>query len=201
MSGTNPVERDGLAKRLAQRKFLTTRLAVPSASSSERGYKHVRKEGGQVFMSNAKDREARLQYNRLYMSKLVVRRRESGLCVNCGKPARIGKTQCQSCVEDDKRRKLKQRKMLKKKAVEYLGGLCVDCGIVSEYPEIYDFHHWDADNKDMKISRLIDTTRDWRKIQVELDKCVLLCSNCHRIRHAKEDGERISGRSPNPDFC
>jgi len=46
-----------------------------------------------------------------------------------------------------------------------------------------DFHHIDPTQKDFAISAK-GTTRAWEKIRVELDKCAMLCSNCHREHHA-----------------
>jgi hypothetical protein len=136
---------------------------------------------------NHRDRATRLKSGRLFTQKLVQQRRSGGLCLNCGKPAREGKTQCQACADYHARRRIEMRKVLKRKAVEYLGGQCVDCGIRSDYPDIFDFHHLLPDEKTAKIARLLDTTKSWEKVCVELDKCVLLCANCHRIRHAEED--------------
>ena len=44
------------------------------------------------------------------------------------------------------------------------------------------FHHLDPELKDFGISG--NANRSWDKIQVELDKCVLLCANCHSEVHA-----------------
>lgn len=68
----------------------------------------------------------------------------------------------------------------KVKAVEYLGGVCKDCG-GSFPPCVFDFHHLDPKEKEYSPSFLKNCT--WEKFKKELDKCVLLCSNCHRIRH------------------
>lgn len=72
-----------------------------------------------------------------------------------------------------------RRKNIKKIAVEYKGGVCIDCGIKSNNYCIYDFHHVE-DNKEFAISK---TSKSFDSIKKELDKCILLCSNCHRIRH------------------
>jgi hypothetical protein len=75
----------------------------------------------------------------------------------------------------------KKRNQAKKiKAIEYLGGVCFDCKLVYP-PRVYDFHHLDPTQKDFTIARIIG--RSWDKIIPELDKCVLLCANCHRLRH------------------
>jgi len=69
---------------------------------------------------------------------------------------------------------------VKKKAVDYLGGKCVDCE--KEYPPVvFDFDHTDPTQKSFKISG--KAIYRWAEIQKELDKCQLRCSNCHRLRH------------------
>jgi hypothetical protein len=71
----------------------------------------------------------------------------------------------------------------KEKAVEYLGGKCLDCnGIFPK--EVYDFHHVDPSTKEKELTSA--RFQSWDNYKKELDKCVLLCSNCHRIRHRKE---------------
>lgn len=75
-----------------------------------------------------------------------------------------------------------RRKLLKKQCVEYKGSCCLDCGIKDDILDIYDFHHLDPLEKDFDISGI---SKSFEKIKSELDKCVLLCSNCHRKRHSK----------------
>lgn len=78
---------------------------------------------------------------------------------------------------------LEKRRSNKKKAVEYLGGKCIDCN--KEWPlAVYDFHHLDPSQKDIPASWLMNW--NWGVQQKELDKCVLLCANCHRLRHHKD---------------
>ena len=67
---------------------------------------------------------------------------------------------------------------LKRKMVELMGDICNDCGV--KYPDVvYDFHHIDPSKKDFTIGK----SRNWSKIEKELEKCEMLCANCHRIRH------------------
>lgn len=75
----------------------------------------------------------------------------------------------------------KRRKKVKDLAVEYFDNKCHDCG--KSYPSpVYDFHHLNESNKDFSIGNK-GYTRSWDKIKKELKKCIMLCSNCHRIRH------------------
>ncbi|HZZ98778.1 MAG TPA: HNH endonuclease signature motif containing protein [Candidatus Saccharimonadia bacterium] len=75
-----------------------------------------------------------------------------------------------------------RRKRLKEMAIEYKGGQCMFCGY-AKYAGALDFHHLEPGKKDFGLS-LNGLTRSWEKIQTELDKCVLVCSNCHREIHA-----------------
>ncbi len=74
----------------------------------------------------------------------------------------------------------KLRNAKKEKAIEYLGGCCWKCEGVFDR-ELYDFHHIVPASKEFEWSKL--KKRKWETIQKELDKCVLLCSNCHRLAH------------------
>lgn len=47
-----------------------------------------------------------------------------------------------------------------------------------------DFHHTDPNTKENNISSLIDYPI---KLQEELEKCVILCANCHRDLHHKQN--------------
>jgi hypothetical protein len=74
----------------------------------------------------------------------------------------------------------RRRYAMKSKAVDYKGGQCFDClGVFSLC--VYDFHHLDPTEKEVSPGNLLG--RKWENIVPELDKCVLLCANCHRIRH------------------
>jgi hypothetical protein len=71
------------------------------------------------------------------------------------------------------------------KAIEYKGSKCQDCSI--SYPQtdycVFDFHHRNPSEKDVDWKEL--RKRSWNKIIFELDKCDLLCSNCHRLKHKR----------------
>lgn len=75
------------------------------------------------------------------------------------------------------------RRRLKAQAVAYKGGKCERCGY-SRCHEALDFHHLDADGKDFGVSAGI--YRKWEVVRAELDKCVMLCANCHREEHARQ---------------
>jgi hypothetical protein len=63
---------------------------------------------------------------------------------------------------------------------------CADCGVW--YPPcVMEFHHLDPSNKTIEVPLLMNTRCRWERVLEEVDKCVLLCANCHRIRHHIHD--------------
>ena len=76
------------------------------------------------------------------------------------------------------------RQKMKEKSVQYKGGKCVKCDY-NKCIRALEFHHLDPSEKDFTISRY--SVLSWNKIKVELDKCILICSNCHRELHEEED--------------
>lgn len=56
---------------------------------------------------------------------------------------------------------------------------CETCGF--SHPAALDFHHFDK-NKDSEVSNIVKTASK-KKILDEIKKCIVLCSNCHRIHH------------------
>jgi len=79
------------------------------------------------------------------------------------------------------------RKINKQWAVEYKGGQCEDCGFTSPYLAVFDFHHINMNEKEFNITKDLALLPEnyQKKVKNELDKCSLLCANCHRIKHAK----------------
>lgn len=82
---------------------------------------------------------------------------------------------------NEKQRVYKRNNKLK--AIEYLGGKCFDCSGVFVV-DVYDFHHRDPNEKEINGNMLVRYS--WERAKEELDKCDLLCANCHRTRHYKE---------------
>lgn len=77
----------------------------------------------------------------------------------------------------------KRRKVLRLKSLEYKGNRCEICGY-SRCNDALEFHHIEKDKKDFGIS-MRGYTRSWVKVRQEIDKCLLVCANCHRELHAK----------------
>ena len=72
----------------------------------------------------------------------------------------------------------KYRKDIKRRLVEYKGGKCQICGY-NRCVDALDFHH--IKEKTYNIS---GGTKSFERLKKEVDKCILVCSNCHREIHA-----------------
>jgi len=59
---------------------------------------------------------------------------------------------------------------------------CEDCG--EQNPIVLDFHHTGEQPKKGSISRLVQDFYNLKTIKIEIAKCVIVCANCHRKRHA-----------------
>ncbi len=58
---------------------------------------------------------------------------------------------------------------------------CMDCGI-KYHPFVMDFNHRDPSSKAYLISAMGNRGSSLLKIKEEIDKCDLVCANCHRMR-------------------
>ena len=82
--------------------------------------------------------------------------------------------------EQIREQKREHRDERKSYCIEYLGGKCVKCGTT----ERLEFDHIDRTTKKYNITRKVDRTFDILK--EELDKCQLLCYDCHKVKTKSE---------------
>jgi hypothetical protein len=101
-------------------------------------------------------------------------------CILCGKPASNRRKRCASCNTRIRRYRAKQA------AIDLFGGKCHDCG-KEGHQSIFDFHH--EYGKDFQIGKVAN--KSWDVIKKELEKCILLCACCHRLRHNNRQEERF----------
>lgn len=73
----------------------------------------------------------------------------------------------------------------REKAIAHLGGKCSnkECGF-SKWLCSLDIHHLDPKKKDKNWTSMRGWS--WRRIEKEIDSCVLLCRNCHGAVHSGE---------------
>lgn len=65
----------------------------------------------------------------------------------------------------------------RRRAIDILGGECVDCGNVDN--RVLEFDH--IEEKTNTIANLL-ANHTWDMVEAELSKCELVCANCHSIR-------------------
>ena len=58
---------------------------------------------------------------------------------------------------------------------------CADCG--QQHPATLHFHHLNAEDKAFNIGEAVDKGFSLDRIKKEIEKCIVLCANCHFIRH------------------
>jgi len=63
---------------------------------------------------------------------------------------------------------------------------------------ILDFHHLDPNEKDKGISQAVNCGYSKKRIMAEIDKCIVLCRNCHGEIHYLQ--ENIKGWQPSEEW-
>ena len=61
---------------------------------------------------------------------------------------------------------------------------CFMCGINN--PVVLEYHHKDPKLKEYNINYFVAGNWSMKKIQSEVDKCEVVCANCHRIIHHED---------------
>jgi hypothetical protein len=78
----------------------------------------------------------------------------------------------------------KIREQNARKVFEYLAKhSCLSCG--ESDPIVLEFDHRDRSDKIESISNLVSHS-SWERIETEIQKCDVLCANCHRRKSAAE---------------
>lgn len=133
-----------------------------------------------------------------YNNRASPKRQKEGRCPECETPVSFSrKRYCSpSCRKQAKQKRLAERRRLnpiilpqehvvswrqrtKLKAVAAKGGKCMLCGY-SKSIRAMTFHHINPTTKEFEVS---GSTKSWAKILIEMEKCVLLCANCHAECH------------------
>jgi hypothetical protein len=115
----------------------------------------------------------------------------SSFCAGCKKELPIElfyacssrkiQSNCKICTKIRIRERCRKFKLL---CVEYKGGKCICCGYSKSICAL-DFHHRNKEEKDFLLSTVKSIILS-DVIKGELNKCDLVCSNCHREIHEKE---------------
>jgi predicted transcriptional regulator len=99
--------------------------------------------------------------------------------IKSGEKAGKKQSHCRECNSKYTVEKLRKNKQ---KALDYKGKKCQICGY-DRCNDALEFHHVDPEKKEIDPSKLRGLK--WESQKIELDKCILLCANCHREVHGK----------------
>ena len=86
-------------------------------------------------------------------------------------------TECKACMNT---RNIARLTRVKIELVNYKGGKCELCGY-SKNIKALEFHHKNAIEKDFSIASVKNHSIE--NLKPEVDKCMLVCANCHREEH------------------
>lgn len=125
------------------------------------------------------------------------RRKLEGKCHRCQSTISSSRKYCNPCLdnlreENKNTAKVKRKnylrfavksfvRRLKEQAIAYKGGKCQGCGY-NKYNGSMHFHHINSNEKSFSIS---GKSMSFDRMIPELDKCVLVCANCHGEIHGK----------------
>jgi hypothetical protein len=85
---------------------------------------------------------------------------------------------CKSCFSKITR---ERQSKFKQDCLDYAGGKCIICGY-NKCPAALEFHHRDPSSKKYSVVKM--WTKGFKQeAKDEIDKCDLLCANCHRETH------------------
>lgn len=76
------------------------------------------------------------------------------------------------------------RRKIKEELVKYKGGKCEKCGY-DKCIAALEFHHLNPLEKDFGIASS-SVYKNLKALKLEVDKCMLVCANCHRELHYEE---------------
>jgi hypothetical protein len=79
-------------------------------------------------------------------------------------------------------KQLERGRIRKLRLVMKLGGRCVICGYARNLAAL-EFHHREPCAKTFQLDTRTLANRNWRDVEAEARKCLLLCSNCHAEHH------------------
>lgn len=88
------------------------------------------------------------------------------------------------CKDCKKIRTASLRKERENELLKMFNSECLDCKIKDINPSFFDFHHLNKETKNREVKQII--CGRYETLINEVNKCVLLCPNCHRKRHLKE---------------
>lgn len=120
---------------------------------------------------------------------------DTKICTKCGKNLPIEEFNWRNKAQGTRRSEckychsqyMKQVYQKKKNDVQELKAkcTCAKCGDQRGY--VLDFHHINPQEKENTIARMTSNNYTLEKVYQEIEKCIVLCANCHREFHYLEN--------------
>ena len=137
-------------------------------------------------------------------NSLFPKRLKEGSCKNCSAIINSKRSYCDECLShgfgikksqytEEQLSELKKnyvvnfRRKVKAELVTYKGGHCEKCGY-DKCTDALEFHHIDPSQKDFSIS---GRSLSFERLKSEVDKCILVCSNCHKEIHFEQRNNMV----------
>lgn len=125
---------------------------------------------------------------------------ETKICTKCGKELPLDafpwrdrkkgtrRADCKECHSKYMKQQYAQKKSIieEQKAQQK----CAKCGESRGY--VLDYHHLNPEEKETTIARMTSNRYNLEDIQKEIEKCIVLCANCHREFHHFEKQNGIT---------
>jgi len=159
--------------------FLITEAWLGITTSCDSGFPEFGRCHQKIALRAALCRDSYLAYNPVMLEELN--------CIMCGvslhgRQTRFCSVACKNdhhqSYEAQKRRGLARKLEL----VSAKGGCCSICGYRKNLSALA-FHHLDSAEKDFKLDMRSLSNRKFQPVLGELDKCILVCHNCHAELH------------------
>jgi hypothetical protein len=130
--------------------------------------------------------------HKLHLKKHKKKKIAEGRCAHCGQGKATNGTQyCEKCLEMYRHTGHHRREEFSIKVGTYFNHVCAVCNWYSTNYEAFDVHHCNPNEKDYLISSMV--YKDWEaEVVPELEKCVYVCSRCHRQLHAGRFNEDLA---------
>lgn len=121
------------------------------------------------------------------------------ICTKCGKELPIEefnwknkaqgirRSECKYCHSNY----MKNRYRQKKNEIQDLkkGIKCIKCGY-NKCGASLEFHHINPEEKDEKVARMLTNNYNLDIVKKEIEKCVVLCANCHHEFHFLNNNDK-----------
>ena len=124
---------------------------------------------------------------------------ETKICTKCGKELSLDqfnwrdkskgtrRSECKTCHNNYMKQKYKEKQVVVQELKAQCS--CAKCGDKRGY--VLDYHHINPNEKEEGVARMVSNNYTLNKVYNEIEKCVVLCANCHREYHYFQSQNKI----------